>query len=320
MAEEGLHVVLGVGGNLGRSVARSLVDRGLRVRGVSRSEGRDLPPGVEHRTADALDADSMRSAVEGASVLYHCMGAGYSMWATHLPLMMRSVIEAAAEQGSGTRVVYADNLYCYGKEGALRGPLTEDTPYLADGTKGKVRAELVRTLLKAHEDGRLQSAVGHASDFYGPEATHSIFHFFAFPQIVKGGKVKMLADLDRLHSVIYLPDYAQALVELGVSDAAFGSTWILPHGEAMTLRRFLELCFEEAGIDPAGRIGRLPKAGLTVGSLISRDMREVKEVMYQFQVDWTVDSSRYEEAFSFRPTPVREAIARTLAWYREQAR
>jgi hypothetical protein len=46
-------------------------------------------------------------------------------------------------------------------------------------------------------------------------------------------------------------------------------------------------------------------------------MREVKEVLYTFEQPFVVDHSQFEKAFGAKVTPHDEAIARTLAWFRE---
>ena len=312
-----LHVVLGAGGNVGSAVVQELVKRGKRVRGVGRSGRFDLPRSVKRTAADAANRDSLAAALKGASVVYHCIGVPYPHWTQTYPAVMRNLIQVAADLGPSVRVVYADNLYCYGRDGALRGPLREDTPHLATGRKGKLRAQLIDQLLEAHRHGRLQAAIGQASDFFGPGGDNSILDFFLFRPLLEGRQVRILADLERKHSFMYLPDFARFLVDLAGEDRAYGQVWILPHLEEMTYRELLELAFREAGVDPEGMIRTMPRGVLTVGSLLSRMIREVREVAYQTQVDWVADWSKYREAFGGRPTALPQTLRDTLAWYRQ---
>ena len=311
-----LHVVLGAGGNIGSAVVHELVERGKRVRGVSRSGRADLPASVKQAAADAANRENLARALKGASVVYHCIGVPYQQWTKIYPAVMRNLVELAAELGPGTRVVYADNLYCYGREGALKGPLREDTPHLAAGKKGKLRSQLIARLLQAHRDGRLQATIGQASDFFGPGGDNSILDFFLFRPLLEGRRVSILAHLERKHSFIYLPDFARFLVDLAAEERAYGQVWILPHMEELTYRELLELAFREAGVDPEGMIRTMPQGVLTVGSLLSKMIREVREVAYQSQVDWVADWSKYRDAFGGRPTALPRALRETLAWYR----
>jgi len=313
-----LHVVLGAGGNIGAAVAQELAGRGKRIRGVSRSGRAGLPGSVKQVAADATDKAGLAKALKGAEVVYHCVGVPYQQWTKTYPEVMRNLIEVSADLGSDTRVVYADNLYCYGREGGLHGPLTEDTPHLATGKKGKLRSDLIEKLLRAHRQGMLRATIGQSSDFFGPGGDNSILDFFLFRPLLEGRQVRILADLDRWHSFIYLPDFARFLVNLALDDRAYGQVWILPHMEALTYRELVKTAFREAGADPEGMIRTMPPAVLTVGSLLSSMIREVREVAYQTQVDWVVDWRKYREAFGGEPTQIEQAMRQTLAWYRRQ--
>ena len=65
MTGEGLHVVLGATGGIGSALAVELADRGLLVRGVSRS-GASPAPGVEGYGADLRDPAEVTTAIAGA--------------------------------------------------------------------------------------------------------------------------------------------------------------------------------------------------------------------------------------------------------------
>jgi nucleoside-diphosphate-sugar epimerase len=320
LTNEELHVVFGASGNTGSTIIRELVAQGKHVRGVSRSGTADVPPGVEMVSADALNLSSAKTAAEGAAVIYHCMAVLYSEWTTKLPTMMTNIIEAATAQGSNTKVVYVDNLYMYGKESALKGPLTENTPHLATGKKGKIRSAIANQLMAAHKAGRLRATIGRASDFYGPRGTSSVLDIFVFPKVLAGKKAKMFGDIEKQHSYMYLEDFAKGIATLASNEKAYGEVWHIPHGKTLTTREFIELVFEEAGVDSTGKIGSNPKILLVIGGLFNKLAREVKEVIYQAEVDWVVDHSKFEKSFSFSPTPNREAIKKTLEWYRDNPR
>jgi hypothetical protein len=47
-------------------------------------------------------------------------------------------------------------------------------------------------------------------------------------------------------------------------------------------------------------------------------IREAGEVLYEFQAPYVVDWSKFGQVFGpFTPTPHAEAVARTVAWFRE---
>jgi nucleoside-diphosphate-sugar epimerase len=94
--------------------------------------------------------------------------------------------------------------------------------------------------------------------------------------------------------------------------------WILPHMEVQTYRDLLEQAFQQAGVDPEGMIRTMPQGVLTIGTLLSSMIREVREAAYQNQIDWVADWSKYREAFGGEPTPIDRAIRETLEWYHQQ--
>ncbi len=49
-------------------------------------------------------------------------------------------------------------------------------------------------------------------------------------------------------------------------------------------------------------------------------MREYLHTLYQFTERWVVDDSRFCSEFGAQATPLNEALATTLQWYRDAAR
>ena len=91
---------------------------------------------------------------------------GYQSWAELFPPLQDSVLAAA--EATGARLVAMENVYMYGPTGGR--PLTEELPYAATTRKGRTRAQMAEDLLEAHRRGRVEVAIGRASDFFGPGA------------------------------------------------------------------------------------------------------------------------------------------------------
>lgn len=163
---DGLHVVLGASGGIGRALVRELARRGDRVRAVHRNARSDgLPDGVEALAVDISSAGGARTACAGAAVVHHCAQPAYHRWAREFGAMNEAVIAGAA--AAGAKLVVADNLYMYSPP---RGPLTEDAPQEPTSRKGAVRLAVANRLLDAHRAGVLRVAIGRASDYCGPGA------------------------------------------------------------------------------------------------------------------------------------------------------
>jgi uncharacterized protein YbjT (DUF2867 family) len=75
MRPNGLILVTGGTGGLGRRVVARLRDRGRNVRVLSRHPG-DLPAGVEYMAGDLVKNLGVDQAIAGAEIVVHCAGVG----------------------------------------------------------------------------------------------------------------------------------------------------------------------------------------------------------------------------------------------------
>jgi nucleoside-diphosphate-sugar epimerase len=306
----GLHVVVGASGATGGTLVRELVRRGHQVRAVNRGGDSAVPDGVERLAADVASASGAKAAADGAAVVYHCAQPPYTDWPAAFPALTEAIAEGTA--AAGAKLVLADNLYLYGPHD---GPLTEDLPAAATGPKGRVRAQMAEWLLAAHRQGRLRVAIGRASDYYGPGGLASVTGERLFRAAVAGRTVRWLGRLDQPHTLSYLEDVAAGLATLGEQERADGQAWHLPAAEPLTGRQFLELVVAASG--GRSRIATNPATMIRLAGVFVPFIREVGEVLYEFQAPYVVDWSKFRRAFGpTTPTPHAEAVARTVAWFR----
>ncbi len=307
MPNNELHVVFGASGGIGNALAKELIAQGKHVRAITHRGHADLPAGVETCQGDLLDLASAQAACRDAAVVYHCVNVPYPEWEQKLMPMMENLIQAAA----GAKVVYVDNLYGYGK---VDHPMTEDTPYHPAGHKGALRVRLANALMDAHRQGTVRAVIGRGSDFYGPNA-NAVAGNFAMRQLVSGKRAMWLGNLDMPHTLSFLPDFARGMALLAERDAALGQVWHIPAAEAITGRQYLEMAFAEAGMK--AKIGVYGRTMMTLLGLFDPFLREVAQMLYQFENPFIVDASKFTRAFeTFRPTPHREAVKESVAWYR----
>ena len=57
---------------------------------------------------------------------------------------------------------------------------------------------------------------------------------------------------------------------------------------------------------------------LTFAGLFDAQVREVRELLYQFQDPFVMDTSKFDDAFGGAVTPYDQAISETLDWHRRQ--
>jgi nucleoside-diphosphate-sugar epimerase len=303
-----LHVVLGATGGIGRAVVAELTARGREVRAVSRhAEG---PHGFR---ADVTTAEGAAAACAGAAVVYQCAQPPYAQWATEFVGFTDTVLSAVEK--SGARLVMPDNLYMYGPVDA---PLHEELPYAADFPKGRARAQAAEMVLNAHREGRVRACLGRASDYFGPGGVNTVLGPTIFAAAAAGKTARWLGETDEPHTVAYLPDIAAGLATLGEHPKADGYAWHLPVGPPVTGDEFLDLVWRAAGGSP--RSAGLGRGMQRLIGMFNSDVKELGETWYQRDRPFVVDDTAFRAAFGdVQVTPLDQAIAETVAWFKQHA-
>jgi nucleoside-diphosphate-sugar epimerase len=67
---------------------------------------------------------------------------------------------------------------------------------------------------------------------------------------------------------------------------------------------------------PVPPVRSIPGWVVGAGGLVSPLLRELREVLYQFERPFVLDSSAATETFGLEPTLMHEAISATLEWWR----
>ncbi len=308
-----LHVIFGAG-QVGVPLAERLLERGMSVRMVKRSPSDDVPDGAELGLGDASDAEFCREASQGADAIYHIMNPRYvaKVWRERLPLYMQNLMQAAAS--AEARLVVLDNLYMIGPTGGV--PIDEDTPVSPCSAKGRARARAARMLFDAHERGDVRAVVGRASDYYGPRGTLTHLGDPFWKPVLAGKTARMVIDPDAVHTYHYIPDVAAGLAELGLaSESVLGRVWMLPCAPARTARELIADLSTALGREIA--VSRTPRPVIKALGLFVPMLREVDEMLYQWDEPFIVDDSRFRKRFGATATDPVEGAAATVAWARE---
>ena len=306
-----LHVVLGKG-PVGSTLTDRLVDAGHDVRVVSRSGGTSSDR-VEHVALDASDAAALTAAARGADVLYNCANPPYDRWAEQWPPVADALLTAA--EATGAVLVVMGNLYVYGP---VDGPMTEDLPLAAPGTKGRVRVAMWERALERHRAGALRATEARASDFVGPRVVATGYlGERAVPRLLAGKAVQHIASPDQPHSWTSVEDVARTLEVLGTDERAWGRAWHVPTAPPVTYREAVHGLCRAAGVAPV-RVTQLPHLALRAAGLLSPVLRELEETRYQFTRPYVLDSSAASATFGLQATPLEQTFADTVAWWRSR--
>lgn len=302
-----IHVVLG-SGPLGVATATALLQRGRRVRMVSR-RGAITLTGAEVIRADLFDPAAVQGASAGAAVVYQCAQPSYTEWTTKFEPLQESIIAGVA--ASGAKLIVAENLYMYG---AVDGPIHEGLPYAAHTRKGRVRARMAEQVAEAHRSGRVRTAAVRGSDFFGPGVLGSTLGERVFPPALAGKAAQITGRLDQPHSYTYIGDFGEALATIGAHDEALGQHWHVPSAPAITQRALAELIFREIG-QPM-RVATVGRVMMRIAGLFIPEARETVEMLYEFERPFVIDGGRLSRAFGLTATPLDQSIRATVAWFR----
>jgi nucleoside-diphosphate-sugar epimerase len=309
-----VHVVLGTGA-IGRATMHELRNRGESVRMVNRSgHMAELPDGVEVVAADLYDANQVRAITTDACTVYQTAQPAYHQWVERFPPLQRAIIEGMT--GSNATLVLVENMYMYGIASA---PLTEATPHHAHTRKGRVRSEISQAAFAAYQAGRVRVTSVRGSDYFGPWGlTSNVMGERTFYPLIDGKSAQLIGNVDVPHTHTYIPDFARALVTVATSDIAAGQVWHAPNDRpTITQREMLTMIARELGVEP--RFQAMGRTMMRIAGWFIPAAHETVEMMYEFEQPFVVDSRHFETIFGMRATPMSEAIAHTVAWYKTHA-
>jgi nucleoside-diphosphate-sugar epimerase len=299
-----MQTIIGSGGTIGLPLAIELTSFTNQIRLVSRNpkkanEADELFP------LDVSNLQQIDKAVAGSEVVYITIGFDYklSVWRRMWPPFMQAVIEAC--QAHGARLVFFDNVYMYAKEAIPH--MTEESPLDPPSKKGAVRKQLHEMIMNEVARGTLTALIARSADFYGPDTDKSVLAETAAKNLVKGKKAQAFGDINKIHTYTFTPDAGKATALLGNTMDAYNQVWHVPTTkERLTTRQWIELIAQEVNAEP--KIQTIPKWMLQLVGLFNPLMKEFPEMMYQNEMDYVFDSSKFEKRFGITATSPRDGI------------
>ena len=311
-----IYTILGAGGTIGEALKQEFIKRALpdrTVRMVRRTSSVSNDPIFENISADILDSKSVNDAVRGSDVVFLVAGLPYKIktWQTQWHIVMQNAIDACAEHGA--KLIFFDNVYMYGK---VNGMMTEETPFNPCSKKGDVRAHIAQMLLDAVATKKITGMIARAADFYGPNTPLSMFTALVVENALKGKSPQALVRTDAKHSFTFTPDCGRALIDLALDNSAYNQTWHLPTcNPAMTAQEmsdtFLKLIPSEKN-----KMQVLSKTVLSILGLFIPILRELKEMLYQYESEYYFDSTKFEKHFGYGATNYEQGLEQTAVYYK----
>ena len=301
------HTILGAGGAIANSLTDELLNHNQTVRLVSRSGF--AREGTESVKGDfVIYADTM-NAVQGSDVVYLLAGLPYDsrIWEENWPEIMQNTIDACKK--GNAKLIFFDNVYMYGK---VDGRMTEETPYNPCSKKGEIRAKIARQLEDEMKQGKLQAIIARSADFYGPYALQtSIPYVMALDKLLNGKKAQWMVNAKMPHSLTYTLDCGKALYLLANDEKAYNQIWHLPtYNPAISGEEFIQIAAHELGV--SSKYSVLKKWMVKMGGLFNKTIAELYEMLYQNEMNYHFDSSKFNTYFNFQPTTYEQGIRETI--------
>lgn len=326
---QGVVVVTGANGFIGRHLSESLVRRGTRVRGITRSSAGVSTKGAETAIAsDVLDREAIRSALRGAVAV------------VHLAARVHADGERRDDPASECRRINVDGTSLVLEEAVTAGVrafifissvkavanesdqmLTEDTPPQPVDAYGesKLEAERLVRVIAAREG--LHAPILRLPNVYGPGMKAHME--LLFRAIDKGIPLPLGAVRNR-RSFAFV-DNAVSAIEglLETAPAAHGTFYVSDERDLSTP----ELVRQIAGaLGRPARLVPVPAALLRgvrgAGGLLSRFLPlNVKgDSLTAVLGSLFVDTSRLRETIGYTPPiSVERGMVRTAEWYRTRS-
>ena len=303
-----MQTILGANGTIGSVLAKELTAYTNQIRLVSRNP-KKVNETDELFPVDLSDASRVEKAIEGSEVVYLLVGFDYNIkvWQDKWPKLMRAAIDACINHKS--KLVFFDNVYMYDINAIPH--MTENSVINPPSKKGAVRKEIADMLLNEVKSGKLTALIARSADFYGPNNDKSYLLEMVYKNIKKGKKPNWFIDINKKHSFTYTPDAAKATALLGNTLDAYNQVWHLPTDKnTLTVKEMIELFANEMNVE--NKVSVLPMWLLRILGLFIPIMKEMPEMMYQYDRDYFFDSSNFDKRFNFKTTSYKEGVKLTI--------
>jgi len=304
-----MQTILGSGGSIGTELAKELKQYTSKIKLVSRNPVKVNDTDILH-PADLSDASQIDKAIENSKICYVTLGFEYKtkVWKEKwLPFMTNVVASCIKHQ---SKLVFFDNVYAIGGDNVNH--ITEDSPISPGSKKGQIRAAVDRLILEQVEKGSLHAIIARAPDFFGPvKKQNSLLLNVVYDNLAKGKAAQWFCNADVVHTMGYTPDLAKGTAILGNTDDAFNQVWNLPVDmNALTGREWVELFASE--MNKNNKVQVVPLWALKLLGIFVPILKEMPEMMYQFDRPYVFDCSKFIGKFNYKPTSNGDAVKQTI--------
>ena len=319
-------LVTGATGFTGGHLARGLAARGHAVRGLARdpAAASDLEAaGIQLSIGDIRDPHALDVAMTGVHTVYH-LAAAYRQagipegtYRAVNAVAVGEVVAAAARAGV-RRVVHCSTVGVHGD--IARPPADENAPLRPGDVYQVTKLEGERLARKAGERLGVEVTIARPTGIYGPGDRRLLK---LFRGVVRGFPILGRGEI--YYHLTYVDDLVEGFRLCGEHPAASNRTYILAGGEVTTLNELVALVADVAGVPPP-RL-HLPVWPFWIAGALCEAVcvpLGLEPPIYRRRVDFYTKSRAFDIARARRElgydprVGLREGIARTIDWYRQQ--
>ncbi|MFZ4401127.1 MAG: NAD-dependent epimerase/dehydratase family protein [Bacteroidales bacterium] len=304
-----MQTILGSGGSIGYELAKELINYTDEIRLVSRNPTKVNKSDIVF-SADFTDANQINQAVKGSEICYITVGFEYNtkIWQQQWPFFIKNVVEACIQYNS--KLVFFDNVYAIGKENMHR--ITESSPISPCSKKGEIRARIDQYIIEQVEKGKIEAIIARAPDFFGAvKKQNSLILNLVYDNLAKAKTAQWFSNADVIHTMGYTPDLAKGTAILGNSSESYNQIWNLPVDmNALTGREWVKLFAEEMNTKDDVKV--LPVWLIKLLGIFVPILKEMPEMMYQFDRPYYFDSSKFNQKFNFTSKDNKTAVKQTI--------
>lgn len=316
-------LVTGATGFVGRRVLRRLLDGDDEVRVLVRDPAR-LDPGAAARAeivrGDLSDRWAIARAVERADTVLHLAALAKpharhpGAFAAVNTAAVQQLLRAAAQAGV-RRFVHVSTWLVPppDRPAPLRGAAAAPTPY----ETSKRQAE---TVVRAFAANGLHAVIVRPTRVYGPGPLHEANGATKLLALYLAGRLRIrLADGDALANWVHVDDVAAGVL-LAARHGRRGAAYLLGGPEDASLREYLELAAQVAGVRPRRMLALPPRAGVLLArlSMVLGGLGRLPVLtpgwIRTFLESRTTDIGPACRDLGYAPRSLREGLTETVAW------
>jgi nucleoside-diphosphate-sugar epimerase len=320
-------MVTGASGFIGGRLAQRLaIEEGVRVRAMVRNPKkaerlRKHP--LEIVQADLLDLPSLRKAIDGCDLVFHCAalvretGDRNEFYRTNVQ-GTENILKVSSETGI-KRFIHFSSVAVYGMNPPDRAD--ETTPYQPCGNlycDTKIASE--KAVWTAHREARLPVVVIRPTNVYGPCSNPWTVRPI---KLLNSGQMMLINGGTGICNYVYIDNLLDATLAATKREQSVGQVYLISDGVAVTWKEFFGYYAQMAGKPSIRSVPQWLAKGIALGmeitsKFIGRPPKITREAVrfLTHQAHFNIEKARRELVYQPRFS-LEEGMKQTEQWLRE---